>query len=56
MMRGLMPWTGTRSMKSELDRWFDRFAELKWDELPTLGDWAPSMDISETKDGLVVKV
>jgi HSP20 family protein len=43
-------------MKSELDRWFDRFAELKWDELPTLGDWAPSMDISETKDGLVVKV
>ncbi len=56
MMRGLMPWTGTRSMKSELDRWFDRFAELKWDELPTLGDWAPSMDISETKDGLIVKV
>ncbi|HET9923243.1 MAG TPA: Hsp20/alpha crystallin family protein, partial [Methylomirabilota bacterium] len=56
MMRGLMPWTGMGSMKSELDRWFDRFAELRWDELPALGDWAPSMDISETKDSLVAKV
>jgi HSP20 family protein len=56
MMRGLMPWTGMGSMKGEMDRWFDRLAELKWDEVPGLGDWAPSMDISETKDSLVVKV
>jgi HSP20 family protein len=56
MMRGLMPWTGMGGMKGELDRWFDRLAELKWDEVPVLGDWAPSMDISETKDSLVVKV
>jgi HSP20 family protein len=43
-------------MKSELDRWFDRLSEFRWDELPTLGDWAPSMDISETKDSMVVKI
>jgi HSP20 family protein len=43
MMRGLMPWTGMTSTRSEL-------------ELPTLGDWAPSVDISETKDNLVCKV
>jgi HSP20 family protein len=55
-MRGLMPWTGMASMKSEMDRLFDRFAELRWNELPALGDWAPSMDISETKDSLVCKV
>jgi HSP20 family protein len=56
MMRGLMPWTGTGSMKSELDRWFDRLVELKCEEFPGGGDWAPSMDISETKDSLVAKV
>jgi HSP20 family protein len=56
MTRGLMPWTGMASMRSELERWFDRLAELKWDELPALGEWAPSMDISENKDSLIVKV
>jgi HSP20 family protein len=54
MMRGLMPWTG--SLKQEMDRFFDRVLEAKWDELPALGDWVPSMDISETKDSLVAKV
>jgi HSP20 family protein len=43
-------------MKSEMDRLFDRLAELRWNELPALGDWAPSMDVSETKDSLVCKV
>jgi HSP20 family protein len=56
MMRGLMPWTGMGSLKSEMDRFFDRLAELKWNELPALGDWAPSMDVSETKDSLVCKL
>lgn len=54
MMRGLMPWMGLG--KQEMDRLFARLAEMKWDEVPALGDWAPSMDISETKDSLVVKV
>ncbi|HEY7252949.1 MAG TPA: Hsp20/alpha crystallin family protein [Methylomirabilota bacterium] len=56
MMRGLMPWTGMAGMKSEMDRLFDRLAELRWNELPALGDWAPSMDVSETKDSLVCKI
>jgi HSP20 family protein len=55
-MRGLMPWMRIAGMKSEMDRLFDRLAEHRWNELPALGDWAPSMDVSETKDSLVCKV
>jgi HSP20 family protein len=56
MTQGLMPWMGFGSVKSEMDRLFDRLAATKWDEFPTLGEWCPSMDISETKDSLVVKL
>lgn len=56
MTQGLMPWVGFGSMKQEMDRLFDRFVTTKWDDFPTLGEWCPSMDISETKDSLVVKV
>jgi HSP20 family protein len=56
MMRALMPWTGMAGMKQEMDRLFDRVFETKWDEFSALGEWAPSMDISETKDSLVAKV
>ena len=44
-MRGLMPWAGTGNQRPEMDRLFDR-----------LGEWTPSMDISETKDSLVAKI
>ena len=54
-MQSLMPWTGMTSLKKEMDRLFDRFLELKWDEFAPLGEWAPSMDVSETKDAVVVK-
>jgi HSP20 family protein len=56
MMRGLMPWTGFGNLKQDMDRLFGQLAATKWDDFPTLGEWAPSMDISETKDSLVVKV
>ena len=56
MTHGLMPWTGFGTLKQDMDRLFDRVAASKWDDFPTLGDWSPSMDISETKDSLVVKV
>ena len=56
MTHGLMPWVGFGSMKQEMDRLFDRLVATKWDDFPTLGEWCPSMDISETKDSLVVKV
>ena len=56
MTRGLMPWAGFVNLKDEMDRLFDRIVSTKWDDFPAIGDWAPSMDISETKDSLVVKV
>jgi HSP20 family protein len=55
MTHGLMPWAGFGNMKQEMDRLFDRLVATKWDDYPTLGDWSPSMDISETKDSLVVR-
>jgi HSP20 family protein len=55
-MRSLMPWTGMGGLKQEMDRVFDRFFEPQWGELPAIGDWAPSLDLSETKEALVVKM
>jgi HSP20 family protein len=43
-------------LKQEMDRLFDRFFEPQWAELPALGDWAPTLDLSETKDALVMKM
>jgi HSP20 family protein len=59
-MRALKPWTGMTTFKQEMDRLFDRFMGAKWDEFPalgewTLGEWTPSLDLSETKENLVVK-
>jgi len=54
-MRAMVPWTGMTNLKQELDRFFGPFGELKLDEFPGLGDWAPSMDVSETKEAMVVK-
>lgn len=54
-MRSLMPWTGMPSFKQELERMFDRLADFKLDEFPATGEWAPTMDVSETKDAVMVK-
>jgi HSP20 family protein len=55
-MRSLMPWTGMTGLRQEMDRLFDRFFEPQWAEFPaTLGDWVPTLDLTETKDALVVK-
>jgi len=55
-MRALTPWTGLTTLQKEIDRLFERFFEPRWDEFPALaGEWAPSLDLSETKDALVVK-
>ena len=42
-------------LRQEMDRLFDRFFETRADELPALGDWAPDMDVAETKDAIVIK-
>lgn len=54
-MRSLIPWSGMTSFRQEMDRLFDRLFEARADELPALAEWAPDMDVSETKDAIVVK-
>jgi HSP20 family protein len=55
-MRSLMPWVGMPSLKREMDRLLDRFFEPEWAELPAAPwEWAPSLDLSETKEAFVVK-
>jgi HSP20 family protein len=55
-MPALMPWT---PWKKEMERFFDRvFEEMEFPELPKFvmrGEWAPALDLVETKDALVVK-
>jgi len=51
----MMPSTGMSNLKQEFERFFGPFGELKLEEFPAVGDWAPSMDVSETKEALVVK-
>ena len=53
-MGSLMPWTGITSVKQELDQLFDGFGEPTGQESSALGHWAPSPDVSETKDAFVV--
>ena len=53
-MRSLMPWTGIARLTQELDRLFDRFGEPNGQESSALGHWAPSLDVSETKEAFVV--
>jgi HSP20 family protein len=33
----------------------DRFFEPKWEEHAALGEWAPSLDLAESKEAFVVK-
>jgi HSP20 family protein len=54
-MRALTPWTGLSTMKKEMDRLFDRVWEGDFPQLPSMGEWAPALDVSETKDAVMVK-
>jgi HSP20 family protein len=54
-MRALTPWTGIQTMKREMERLVDRFWDGDLPQLPSMGNWAPAMDVSETKDAVVVK-
>ena len=52
-MRTLAPLTG--NLRREMERFFDRFAEPVWEPLETMtGDWAPKLDVSETKEAMLV--
>jgi HSP20 family protein len=54
-MQAMAPWTGFGAMKKEIDRLFDQFWPGEFPALPAFGGWAPALDISETKDTVVVK-
>ena len=49
-MRAFAPWM---DFKHEMDRLFDRFPMGRLEFGPK---WAPSLDLSETKEALVVKL
>ncbi len=53
-MKGLTPWTGMTALKKEMDRLFERFWETDFPEWPALGEWAPKLDVADTKEALVV--
>ena len=56
-MRALAPWTGMTSLRREMDRLFDRFFDWEpgWETLEVGGEWAPKIDLSETRDAYVVR-
>ena len=54
-MRTLMPWT--RMSRTEIDHLLSRFLEGRLEEEPlATAEWAPSMDVSETKDSPIAKL
>ena len=55
-MRALAAPTGLTALRKEMEQVLDRFWEMELPELPTLGDWTPALDVSETNDSLVVKI
>lgn len=55
MAGALMPWSGLAMLRQEMDRLFERLWDLEWPELPTFGEWTPKLDVTETRDALVVK-
>jgi len=54
-MRALQPWIGLTSLQKEMERLFDRFWEPDFHDLVPVGEWSPRLDLSETKDALVVR-
>jgi HSP20 family protein len=53
-MRALTPWTWMTTPRRDVDRWFERFFETPWAELPAMGEWAPPMDVAEGKEAITV--
>lgn len=54
-MAALTPWSGLAPLRKEMDRLFERFWEGDFPALPAFGEWSPALDVSETKDAVVVK-
>ncbi len=54
-MRALAPLSGLSTIRKEMDRLFERFLEPEFPELPVFGEFTPTLDVSDTKDAVVVK-
>ncbi|HEY8368057.1 MAG TPA: Hsp20/alpha crystallin family protein, partial [Thermodesulfobacteriota bacterium] len=54
-MRAIAPFSGLSTLRREMDRLFDRFADFDLPELRWGGEWTPALDVSETKDAIIVK-
>src|SRR5262245_41446467 len=54
-MRTLTPWTGLSTMKKDVDRLLERIWDNDLPHLPVLDEWTPALDVSETKDAVLVK-
>jgi HSP20 family protein len=55
-MPALTPWTGSTSLRREIDRIFERFLDASPSEAIEVGsEWTPTADVSETKDTVVVR-
>jgi HSP20 family protein len=55
-MKALVPGTPFGTLRSEMDRLFDRFFDRDLGDLASLGEWAPRLDLSESKDLLCVRI
>jgi HSP20 family protein len=54
-MNAPTPWTGFGTLRKEMDRLFERFGDWEPSEMTTLGEWMPTVDVSENKEAFVVK-
>src|SRR5262245_31556342 len=54
-MDSLMKSAGLGGVRRDMDRLIDSVFESGWRRFPAAGEWSPSMDVSETKDALLVK-
>ncbi|MCF6148780.1 MAG: Hsp20/alpha crystallin family protein [Candidatus Kuenenia sp.] len=57
MAKDLTKWTSVSSLQNEINRMFDQFFR-GWDFSgfgPEAGTWAPSIDLAETDDNIVIK-
>jgi HSP20 family protein len=52
-MRALVPEPGVTTFRKEMNRLFDRIWD--GDEIPSVGAWTPKMDVSETREALVIE-
>jgi HSP20 family protein len=54
-MKAMTPWTGMTTLKKEMDRLFERVWEGDFPDWPSLGEWRPTLDVTDTKDAVMVK-